>query len=142
MNVKTVSDSGNKKAVLDSYAWIEYFRGSSEGEIVKRYLENRRFQLFTPSLVIAELSDKYRREGINSWAIRKSFIKLKSSILVLDDITADKAGELKQTLRKQYKNAGLADAIILAHSIQNNAVLLTGDVHLIWMDNAVNLKNH
>ncbi len=139
MSLRTVPNSEPRRAVLDTYAWIEYFRGSAEGSAVSKYLE-KGFQPFTPSIVIAELSDKYRREGINEWPVRRSFIKLKSKILHLDELTADRAGELKQTLRKKFKDAGLADAIVWAHSLQNDALVVTGDKHLREMENAVNLK--
>ena len=45
----------------DTYAWIEYFRGSGKGAVVKRLLEPQ--EGHTPSIVIAEVVRKYRREG-------------------------------------------------------------------------------
>jgi predicted nucleic acid-binding protein len=60
-------------------------------------------------------------------------------VLDLDEDTADKAGELKQTIRKTHKGAGLADAIIFAYSLAENAKILTGDVHLKNMKNAIDL---
>ena len=128
-----MQSSGNiRRIVMDTYAWIEYFEGSQEGIKVREYVENSKhtFELFTPSIVIAELSDKFRRKEIAEWGVRKRFIKLKSKILALEESTADKAGEVKQELKREHKDAGLADAIILAHSIQINAYILTGDKHL------------
>ena len=126
----------SKRIVLDTYAWIEYFKGTSEGLKAKRYVEGN-FELFTPAIVIAELSDKYRRELIEGWPARKSFIKVKTKLLILDDLIADKAGELKQLLRKEHNDAGLADAIILAHSFQVKGLILTGDKHLRHLKNAI-----
>ena len=126
------------KIVIDTYAWIEYFRGSDEGLKAKKFIEDD-FELFTPSIVIAELSDKYRREDITEWEIRKRYIKLKTKMLYLDENVADKAGELKQELKKKYKDAGLADAIVFAHSLDVEARILTGDKHLKNLKHSIDL---
>ena len=47
--------------VIDSYAWVEYFRGSKEGRIAKDCIENN--NCATSSITIAELSEKYKREN-------------------------------------------------------------------------------
>ena len=130
--------NSDKSIVIDTYAWIEYFKGSSEGLEAKKFIEGEAV-LFTPSIVIAELSDKYRREGIKEWEIRNRFIKLKTKILLLDERIADKAGELKQELKKQYKDVGLADAIVFAHSLDVSARILTGDKHLRELENSIRL---
>ena len=133
------SDRQGRIIIIDTYAWIEYFKGSEEGEKAKKFIEGQ-FELLTPSIVIAELSDKYRRERIMDWDARNRFIKLKTKILSLDENIADKAGELKQNLRKTYKDTGLADAIILAHSLDRNGRILTGDKHLKNLNNAIDLS--
>ena len=118
------------RIVVDTYAWIEYFKGSKEGKKVKKLVESN-LELFTPSIVVAELSDKYRRENMEKeWEIRNKFIRFKTTILHLEEITADKAGELKQKLREKYKDAGLADAIVWSHAVDINGKILTGDKHL------------
>ena len=129
-----------KKIIVDTFAWIEYFRGSKEGLIAKKYIDGTTM-LFTPAIVIAELSDKYRREEIKEWQTRKRFIKLKSRILPLEDSLADAAGELKQILRKVHKDVGLADAIVVAHSVQIGAFILTGDKHLSHLKNCISVNN-
>jgi hypothetical protein len=30
----------NSKHIIDSYAWIDYFRASTTGEIAKKYIES------------------------------------------------------------------------------------------------------
>ena len=124
--------------VVDTYAWIEYFKGSAEGATAKKFIEGE-FNLLTPSIVIAELSDKYRLEGIVEWETRNRFIKLKSKMLVLDDNIADKAGELKQELKKMHADAGLTDAIVMAHAVDNGARILTGDKHLKHLKSAIDI---
>ena len=132
------AQDSDKRIVLDTYAWIEYFKGSQEGLKAKKFIENK-FELFTPSIVVAELSDKYRRDKIPEWAIRKRFVKLKSKIILLDDDIADLAGRLKQELRKEHKDIGIVDSIILAHSLTINARILTGDQHLKNLRNSIDV---
>ncbi len=134
-------DSGDRSAdriIVDTYAWIEYFKGSEEGLKAKTFIEGR-FELFTPAIVIAELSDKYRRECITEWETRNRFVKLRTKILALDENIADMAGELKQGLRKKHMDAGLADAIIFAHSLAVEARILTGDKHLKHVKSCISL---
>ncbi len=130
---------GNK-IVVDTYAWIEYFRGTIEGERAKKFIDGD-FQLLTPSIVIAELSDKSTRGEMSDWDIKRRFISLKSGILPLDETTADKAGKIKHWLRKKYKDVGIIDAIILTHSLIAEARLLTGDTHLKSLENAIDISS-
>lgn len=46
--------------IIDSYAWIEYFRGSKMGEKVRLYIEEE--YSVTPTVVITELSRKLLKE--------------------------------------------------------------------------------
>ncbi|MBI4162561.1 MAG: PIN domain-containing protein [Candidatus Aenigmarchaeota archaeon] len=126
------------KIIIDTYAWIEYFKGSEEGVKAKKFIEGDVI-LFTPAIVIVELSDKYRRDQITEWETRRHFISLKSAILPLDEHTADIAGVMKQELKKQYKDAGLADAIVSAHASVLNGDILTGDKHLKNLENSIDI---
>ncbi len=129
-----MTGQSSDRIILDTYAWIEYFRGASE--VAKKFIEGR-YELLTPTIVLAELSDKYRREGNSQWEFRRRFIKLRSRVIFLDDRTADRAGDLKMDLRKHYNDASLADAIILAHCVQTNSKILTGDKHFKHVKNAI-----
>lgn len=132
------------KLVVDTYAWIEYFNGTEEGERAKKIIEGQERQLFTPSAVIAELSDIYRRKSLKDiWEARRKFITVVSSILDLDSQIADAAGAIKQELRStdQGRKAGLVDAILLAHGKALGAKILTGDKHLIGRKEVVSIKN-
>ena len=116
------------KFVLDSFAWIEYFKGTKNGKKVKEVLENQ--SCFTPTIVIAELSDMYSKEHYSFWEKDLNFILENSIVLQLNTEIASIAGKLKQTVRKKYKNNfGLADRIILATARTLNANVVTGDHH-------------
>ncbi len=65
-------------AVIDSYAWIEYFKGSEHGKRAKKYIESG--YCVTPTIVLAELSDKYHREGWKFWEEDLEFVLAKAKI--------------------------------------------------------------
>ncbi|MDY6774399.1 MAG: PIN domain-containing protein, partial [Candidatus Nanohaloarchaea archaeon] len=88
------------------------------------------------------LSDKYRREGLTEeWKIRRHFVRMKSEVLDLDFSVAEEAGDLKQELRKEHEDAGLADAVILSHAHEEEATVLTGDRHLVHREAAEDISN-
>jgi predicted nucleic acid-binding protein len=42
--------------IIDTYAWIEYFKASKMGETAKEYIESE--QAVTPVIVVSEISRK------------------------------------------------------------------------------------
>lgn len=120
--------------VLDTYAWIEYFIGSEQGKITREHL--RAENTFTPSIVLAELSRKYLREGISEKEIltRLNFISAKTTITHIDaelSLSAARAYlELYEAARRnRQRSPSLADGIVLATARALNTKLLTGDEH-------------
>ena len=61
------------KYVLDSYAWIEYFLGSYKGEKVGKIVEAEENELFTPSIVVAEVTSVASREKRDAEQAYKNF---------------------------------------------------------------------
>ena len=55
-------NSENTEYLLDTYAWIEYFIASKEGEKVNNLVKHQ--IVHTSIISIAELSDKYHRENL------------------------------------------------------------------------------
>ena len=120
--------------VVDTFAWIEYFNGSEQGKKAKDYIEGE--EIATPSIVIAEFTDKYQREKLNP-AERLGFIKNKSMILDLNDEIAEIAGRLNSERRKEAKGWGLVDSIVLATARAQNSKVVTGDDHFRDLDDVV-----
>jgi len=119
----------SSSVVLDTFAWVEYFRGTKKGKAVDQILKGGA-NAITPSIVLAELSDIYHRNNNRFWERDLTFIVARTVIKELSLDIAVKAGEIKNTVRKKYKTKfGLADAIILATAKQFGAVLVTGDRH-------------
>lgn len=116
------------KYVVDTFAWVEYFRGTKKGEIVRDCIEEG--NAITPTIALAELSDAYERRGIPNWERDLAFIISKTTIMDLNQQLAVEAGKIKNEVRKKYKTQfGLADAIILATAKKTNARIVTGDKH-------------
>ncbi len=125
----------NNRIVVDTYAWIEYFSGTEVGKNVKKFLVEG--YTYTPSIVLAEISRKYIREGINPGAVKRRLhiIGELSVIAEIDYRIALESGkaylELLSHSRKLglKSRPGLGDAIVLATARVLGARVLTGDQH-------------
>jgi len=114
--------------VLDSFAWVEYFRGTEAGRIVAEELEA--VAVGTPLVVVAELRDKYVRERVPNWSRDLSFIKDMSALLPEDELIAIRAGETKNRMRSAgRRDFGLIDGIVYETARAVDAILVTGDPH-------------
>ncbi len=120
--------------VFDTYAWIEYFRGSGEGRKVMECLDSS--DVITPVLVLLELSYKSESEG---WDIKEylNFIKTKSKIVSFDDNFVLKFGKVYNDVKKKVKGIGFADISIFLTAMLNDARILTGDPHFKEFDNTI-----
>jgi predicted nucleic acid-binding protein len=123
------------KIVIDSYAWIELFKGSTAGNKVKEIMEKAE-ALYTPDTVLAEVARKYYREGTEERTItaRLELISANSSIINLDSVLAYESAICYSVLSEQARKAklntpSLFDAIILATAQVLKAKILTGDQH-------------
>ncbi|MBS3089500.1 PIN domain-containing protein [Candidatus Pacearchaeota archaeon] len=116
----------NYKYVIDTYAWVEYFKGSEEGKVAKPYIEEG--ENTTSVFTIAELSEKYKREN-KKFEEDCKFVLSKTKIIEVSVDIAKLAGELNAENKKKIKNWGMADAIILATANMLKARVITGDEH-------------
>jgi predicted nucleic acid-binding protein len=115
------------EAVVDSYAWIEYFRGSGKGMKAKPIIESGK--TCTPTIVLAELSSKYHMERPGQWAEAYDFILSTSAVVDLTLRIATEAGKTRNEMRKHKKGFGMADAIILVTARTYGSKVLSGDRH-------------
>jgi predicted nucleic acid-binding protein len=116
----------NQAVVLDSFAWIEYFNGTSAGEKVQNFLETGR--AVTPAIVVAELSEKHKRLN-RDFGPKYDFVKARTSIVPFEEELARVAGELNFERKKKVKGWGMADSIILATARRAGSRIVTGDPH-------------
>ncbi|MCD6491366.1 MAG: PIN domain-containing protein [Candidatus Korarchaeota archaeon] len=122
--------------VFDSYAWIEFFLGSEKGAKVKELIEGDE-DIITPTIVLAEIANKYYREGEEEKIVieRISIIRDASTVRYIDDAILRKLQEAREVLienKKRLKlrrDPSLADYIVYAISIAEKARIVTGDDH-------------
>ena len=117
--------------VYDTYAWIEYFRGTDKGMKVRLLLEKGGY---TPTIVLAEIARKYMREGVTLEEIKKrlQYINVKTWIVPIDLDISLKAAEtyldlLEYAKKNKLRTPSLADAIVYAIAIILDEELVTGD---------------
>jgi predicted nucleic acid-binding protein len=118
--------------VYDTYAWVEYFLGTSKGLKVRELLREEGGH--TPSIVLAEISRKYLREGVSAEIVRKRLLFIEAMTEIVD-ITVEialKAGEVYPELLQHSKKVrarapSLADAIVYSTALLLGEDLVTGD---------------
>lgn len=124
------------KYVLDSYAWIEYFIGSYKGEKVGNIVETEDNELFTPSIVVAEVASITSREKKDPEQAYKNILML-SKTYELNHELAKEAGILHAEMRKKMHDFGMADAVILLTARKLGAKIVTGDPHFKNLKEAI-----
>ena len=134
----------NCNFIIDTYAWIEYFKASKMGETAREYIESERS--VTPTIVVSEISRKLLRdielgnETREGRLQRLEFIRATSMIVALDFETAVQAGEINEELKDQAKGWGLADSIIFCISKNLSGKVVTGDEHFRSLKEVVFIK--
>lgn len=120
--------------LLDTSAWIEFFKGSEKGKQVGKILESE--ENFTSIVTFAEVTNWSLRnnlEGkINSYinGIRKG-----SETIDLDEKMMILAGRLNYERKKSAKEWGMMDSFILATSLLYDLKILTKDSQFEDLDN-------
>ena len=126
--------------IIDSYAWIEYFIASKEGEILKNLILDEKNQFFTVECCLVE---------INGWALlnNKDFAVIlnvlyaNSSIIKLTENDWIEAAKERFEQRKVHKDFGLIDAVILTKQKQLNYKIISGDKHFKNLKNVLFIGN-
>lgn len=121
--------------VIDSFAWVEYFRGTRLGRQVDRFVASQRCA--TPTIVLAELADKYAREGIPSLRLDLDEVESRTVLVPLDRPIAEEAGRVKAEARRKTPDFPLSDGIVSATAKSLGADVLTGDPHFRGMRGVV-----
>ncbi len=112
------------RLIVDSSAWIEYFKGGEKGLAVKKYIDGH--ELLTSSLSISEIIASFLRNNLPLDAAL-AFLKVKSSIISIDFSIAENAGKLYHDLRKKNGKISLSDTICLEIAKKHNAKIITFD---------------
>jgi predicted nucleic acid-binding protein len=121
--------------VIDSYAWIEYFRGTEAGSHVRSYVESD--SAATSTLTLAELKEKYLKEKWSSFDEDLGFMAARTAITPVDRSIAVMAGEINHKRKKVKSGWGMADSIVLATARTASAKVVTGDPHFEGLSDVV-----
>jgi len=116
--------------IVDTYAWVEYFKGSECGRKVAKVIDDKKSHLITLECCLFE---------IKGWALRaeQDFERIYTAIRQNSDIepifTEDwlEAAQIRHEMREKEKIAdfGLVDALIVAKQRGHNCKVLSGDRH-------------
>lgn len=133
--------------VLDSYAWVEFFSGTSAGARVKELLARAEIA-YTPSPVLLELANKYFREGFSREEVGERLDAI-AQLSVIVEISKDillRLGEARRTLIENARRLGIkrkpsiVDFFILACARHLGAKVVTGDEHFRGLPDVIFLK--
>ena len=123
----------NITIVLDTWAWVEYWKGNDRVLDIFEGPESR----ITSMMTIAELERLYGAEA-GRMDLMVAKIRLRSRLVPVDIAIARAGG----AVRRSMNEGGIADAIIYATALMNHAKVLTGDAHfrkfseVIFVDSA------
>jgi predicted nucleic acid-binding protein len=115
------------KLVVDSWAWVEYLRGSEAGRKIGERISQGE-ELWTSVVSLTEIVSKYRREGLSEQTAIEAIGSL-SRLGVPDRVDAADAGRIHAEVRSKSPNFGLADSFVLQLARKVGAKVLTGDPH-------------
>ena len=128
------------KYVIDSYAWIAYFMGTAAGEKAKPIIEGTEEKI-TPIICLAEIYAKTLKvENQEIAESQRLFIKQKSALAPLDDLTAVESAKTHAKMKKEIADWGLADSIVYATGQTKKAEVVTGDEHFKKLKNVLFIK--
>ena len=110
--------------VIDTWVWIEYFRGSDPA--IREVIESREdVALLTSAITITEIIRKYNGYPQKLVEEMLQLINTVGRVVNVDQEIAAAAGRL----RNDGFPGGTADAIILATALRANGRVMTGDLH-------------
>jgi PIN domain nuclease of toxin-antitoxin system len=110
--------------IVDSWAWVEYLKGTEAGEKVRRYLESG--EAYTHSVTISEVISKLVRKGLDIEMAIRTLTSL-PRVVETTRASAVQVGELHAKVRKKSPNFSLADAFVLDAAQRLGIKVLTGD---------------
>ena len=123
--------------VIDSHAWIEYFRGTEAGRAARAYVEGD--GAATSTMTLANLREKYAREHWAWFDQDLAFVTTRTQVVPLDRALALMAGQLNYERKSLVRGWGMADSVVLATARSASAKVVTGDRHFEGLPDAIML---
>lgn len=125
--------------VIDAYAWVEYFDGTSLGEKVKKIIEDSDNTIYTNVITIAELASHFQRKESSFEEARKILLSL-SFVYSVGIEFAEEAGKSHAIIRNKRKHMGLAEVFVLHTARKLKAKVVTGDEDFRGLPEAIMIK--
>lgn len=114
--------------IIDTYAWVEYFIGSKEGQRVKELFENRKNKFVTMECCLAELRGWCIRNNIKFQEIL-GIVETNSEVLPVSRDNWVNAAFIKSEMMKTIRDFGLIDSILVAKQKELKCKIITADKH-------------
>ena len=108
--------------LLDSWTWIEYFKGSEKGRHAEKYMKGGE-QIIISTINVAEVF----RYTLSTLSLREAEAAVNYMLNAAFVIPVNVEIAIEAAKIKHEKKWGLGDSIILATARQNTAVVVTGD---------------
>lgn len=125
----------NMQYIFDTYAWIEIFEETSKGDKALNLID-KSSKIVVADAIFAE---------IYSWAVRNDFdpgkviedIRKQSNVFPIYTNIWVEAAAHREKMRKQKKDFGQMDALLLAIQDATGATIVTGDPHFKGLKNVI-----
>ena len=130
---------------MDTSAWIEYFRGSLEGEKVKEYIfpePTEILPLITSTIVITEMRSKYIREEKQD-VFFEDLERIRGLSTIEDEILEENAilaGTKHGKTHTNKNNISYVDCILWTLAEKRNMKVLSIDKHFKDCPNAIYIQ--
>jgi predicted nucleic acid-binding protein len=123
--------------IIDTYAWIEYFTGSKQGELVKKLLGHKEHKAITMECCVAELKGYCLRED---WDFQRVFRVVNAQSIILPVLREHwlRAAEIRSEYR--IPNFSLVDALLVAKQEELKCRIASGDSHFKSLRNVLFLR--
>jgi len=125
--------------VVDTSAWIEFFRASEVGKEVKDHITISN-EILTPTIVLAELRFAYVRDGYSDDDFCQDVMVIKKlgEILDLDKKTAIAAGYRRATIG--IRGISYQDCILIETANKYAFEVITTDEHFEGLPDTIYLR--
>ncbi len=125
--------------MIDTSAWVEYFKGGKLGGKVKAIVDDKNAKVSTNVLCVAELVNYFKKRGLDFTEAKKILRSL--SIFYTPSFEfCVRVGELYSHLRKQKKKISFIDTFILLTARETGAKVLTKDTDFAGLKDVCLLK--
>lgn len=127
------------RILVDSCAWVEYFKGSKNGKKFARIIESEKNQCFYSNIILAEVTSKFKRESEN---VKNAIEGMRNTAHPVYEKEIDyiNGGLIHAREKENKKELSIADAIIIAISERNLLKILTQDFHFKNLENVLFVK--